>query len=226
MKIGSAVLASGGALDPASVRRLAEAVALARADGREVVLVSSGAVASGFRAMGLSAPPKSIVHKQAAAAIGQQRLMAAWAEAFAPHRLVVAQVLLTADDLAHRGRFLNARNTLLELLARGVVPIINENDSVSFEEIKLGDNDRLSALTAGLIGADLLLILSSVPGLLQAGGGGRVVPVVQRARDALVHVRPDKSGVGTGGMTTKLGAMATAGAWGIAGVIASGPSRA
>jgi glutamate 5-kinase len=233
VKVGSAVLAPDGAPSPAAFARLAGGIAAAMSNNIDVVVVSSGAVASGFRALGLQTPPKQISKKQAAAAVGQHRLMASWAAAFEPHGIGVAQVLYTAEDLDARPRFLNARRTLGELLDAGIVPIVNENDSVSFAEIKLGDNDRLSALTAGLVDAGLLLILSSVPGLLSNGvdaeksGGtavkkGEVVPTVRDLSDGLRHVRAEKTGVGTGGMETKLAAAATAAGWGIPTVIASG----
>lgn len=222
IKIGSAVLAPGGQVDLASFQRLADAIAAAKRThtGLEVVVVSSGAVASGFRSLGLDAPPKDLSAKQAAAAVGQHKLMSSWARSLAVHEIDVAQLLYTADDLDARERFLNTRRTLLELLARGVVPIVNENDTVSFAEIKLGDNDRLSALTAGLVDADILLILSSVAGLLDASGA--IVHVVEDVADARRLIRAEKSGVGTGGMESKLDAAATAAGWGITTVIASG----
>ena len=133
VKVGSAVLAPGGELSQDAVDGLADQIAKQKRKGRQIALVSSGAVASGFRQLGLETPPKSIRLKQAAAAIGQQRLMAAWAQGFAKSRNQVAQVLLTAEDFDHRSRFLNARHTLETLLEHGVVPVINENDSVSFD---------------------------------------------------------------------------------------------
>ncbi len=230
MKVGSAVLARGGVLSRACVRRLARDVnGCLRADAkRRAVLVSSGAIASGFRALGLDRRPMSIADKQAAAAVGQPRLMAEYAAAFGSLRpaRTLAQVLLTSDDLEDPERFLNARHTLERLLAAAVVPIINENDSVSFEEIKLGDNDRLSALMAGLVEADLLIMLSSVPGVCRAGKGGAkygaVVPVIRSLDEALEHVSADVSGEGTGGMANKVGAACRAAARGIGVVIADG----
>ncbi len=221
VKIGSALLAPAGVLDAGRVRLLAGEIAAACPAGvAQVVIVSSGAVASGYAGLGLSKPPKTIVLKQASAAVGQHRLMAAWAGAFARQGREVAQVLLTGDDFDARARFLNARRTLTELLARGITPIINENDSVSFDEIKLGDNDRLSALVAGMLDADLLLILSTVPGLLDARGA--VVSAVPHALAARAHVRAETSAVGTGGMATKVEAAALAASWGVPTVIAGG----
>jgi glutamate 5-kinase len=221
VKIGSAVLADAGGLSLEAVRRLADQVAALRASGVAVVMVSSGAIASGFRALGLARPPKLIRQKQAAAAIGQQRLMAAYAEAFGGHGITVGQVLLTAEDFDHRLRFLNARHTLETLLEHEAVPIINENDSVSFAEIKLGDNDRLAALTSAMLRADLLVMLSTAPGLW-ASGTKTVIPVVESVDEARRHVRAEKSGVGTGGMTTKLDAAAIVTRLGIACVVAPG----
>lgn len=234
VKVGSAVLAKAGVLDPACVARLAADICacMAADPERRFVLVSSGAVASGFRALGLDRPPKRIADKQAAAAVGQPRLMAEYAAAFAraiPAR-AVAQVLLTAEDIDHRTRFLNARHTLDRLLGSGVVPIINENDSVSFDEIRLGDNDRLSSLVATLIGADLLILLSGVPGVLaarnnrreEASDSTRVVPVIRSLAEALGHVDPDTSSVGTGGMRTKVEAACRAASLGVPAIIASG----
>lgn len=221
VKVGSAVLADAGGLSLEAVRRLAGQIAALRGSGTDVVLVSSGAIASGFRALGLTRPPKLIRQKQAAAAIGQQRLMAAYSDAFGAHGITVGQVLLTADDFDHRLRFLNARHTLETLLEHGAVPIINENDSVSFAEIKLGDNDRLAALTAAMLRAELLVMLSTAPGLW-ASGTRSVIPVVDSVAAARKHVRAEKSGVGTGGMGTKLDAAEIVTRLGISCVVAPG----
>lgn len=189
----------------------------------QVVVVSSGAVASGFRALGLSVPPRTIRLKQAAAAVGQQRLMAGYATALRRARISVAQVLLTAEDFENRSRFLNARHTLETLLERGIVPVINENDSVSFDEIKLGDNDRLSALTAAMLRADLLVMLSSAPGVLGARRARpEVIAQFDRVDDARAHVRKEKTSVGTGGMATKLDAADIVTRVGIPAIIAPG----
>jgi glutamate 5-kinase len=225
VKVGSAVLAPSGVLEPARVRRIAEDLARL-APNVSIVIVSSGAVASGFAALGLDAPPKAIMLKQAAAAVGQSRLMNAWSEAFTPARRIVAQVLLTADDLDDRARHLNARSTLGALLERGIIPIINENDSVSFAEIKLGDNDRLSALVAGLVEADRLIILSTARGLYEGGDAKKIIPVVEDLDAARTHVRAGMSSVGTGGMSTKLDAVATAAAAGVPTHIAPGDEPA
>jgi glutamate 5-kinase len=229
VKVGSAVIAPGGALDERVVERLAADIDALMADGRRrVVIVSSGAVASGFRALGMPRPPREIVGKQAAAAVGQPRLMGAWAGAFARSAggRGVAQVLLTAEDIDHRTRFLNARRTLEALLDAGVVPVVNENDSVSFAEIKLGDNDHLSSLVASLVDADVLVILSSVAGVWDSErsvrGGPVIVPEVRSLREGLAHVRAGASDVGTGGMATKIRAACAAAGLGVHVVIADG----
>ena len=160
LKFGSGVLASprGNALDKRQFKRLAGEVALLVAEGHEVVIVSSGAVAAGLAALGLRQRPEELAARQACAAVGQSKLMQAYATEFAPHRLNVAQLLLTHGDLDSRTRHRNARDTLEHLFAcRSVVPIINENDSVAVEELKFGDNDRLSAEVAVLAKAEKLV---------------------------------------------------------------------
>lgn len=223
VKIGSAVLAPDGALDHSILAHLASQMAALRENRTRVTLVTSGAVASGYRLLGFAKPPTGIVHKQCAAAIGQPRIMAAWEAAFAPHGITVAQTLYTSDDLATRVRYQNTRRTLGELLARNILPIVNENDTTSYDEIKLGDNDRLSALTADLVGAELLLILSTAHGLYEGGDARRVISEVEAADgSAARHVTAEKTLTGTGGMATKLIAAATAAKWGIATVVAGG----
>jgi len=222
IKLGSAVVAPDGRVDPGRLASFAGQIAALLKGRSQVIVVSSGAVASGFRGLGLVRPPRSIVKRQAAAAVGQRRLMSAWADAFAPHGLEVAQVLLAADDLEDRRRFLNARRTILELLASKVVPIVNENDTVSYDELKVGDNDRLCALVAGLVDATFLLMLSSVEGLMEEGDRSRIVPLVDNIRAAMRHVRTTTSATGTGGMATKLDAAATAVGWGIPAAIVGG----
>jgi len=166
LKVGSSLLAGAtGELTDRNARPLAEFIVASRAAGREVVLVSSGAVAAGRARISTDAAKGSLVLRQALAALGQTRMIALWQSLIeAP----VAQVLLTHDDLRNRRRYLNARNTLLELLRLGSVPIINENDTVAVEELKLGDNDNLAATVAALIDADLMMIASDVDGLFSA----------------------------------------------------------
>ncbi len=228
VKIGSNVLAGSDGLRAARVRALAADVAAAIEGGREVVVVSSGAVAAGASKLGGRRP--GLEWRQAAAAVGQPALMAAYERAFRARGRTVAQVLLTHADLADRRRYLNARHTLRTLLALGTVPIVNENDTVSVEELKFGDNDNLSALTASLVEADLLIILSDVAGVYEADP--RLVPdaalvPVAAADDALVGraAGPALSAVGTGGMASKVDAARKAAAAGIPTVIADGGRR-
>ncbi len=226
VKVGSAVVAPGGELDETAIARLADDIATARARGVSVVLVSSGAVAAGFRALGMAIMPRAIRDKQAAAAVGQPALIRRYTDRLGAHNITAAQVLLTGDVLDHRSRFLNARHTLTTLLERGVVPVVNENDSVTHDEIKLGDNDRLSALVAGLVGADLLVILSSVDGLYEAGDPSRPVRECADTHAARAHVTGEASSTGTGGFATKLDAVDIARAHAVPAVIARGPTDA
>ena len=152
VKLGTGVLTDSQKLiDPAQLEQLVAQLAALKKSGKEIVLVTSGAVGAGMGALGYKSRPTDLAEKQACAAVGQSRLMAAYDKLFSAHGIVVAQVLLTHEDLEHHERHLNARNTLVTLLGRGVVPIINENDAVSFTEIKFGDNDKLSALVASLV---------------------------------------------------------------------------
>ena len=199
VKIGSSSLAR----DPQAHARLARAVKALTEDKRHVVIVSSGAIALGTKKLGYRARPKEMARLQAAAAAGQSLLMRAYEEAFGAVDLCVAQVLLTHADLADRVRANNARAALSALLDAGAVPVLNENDSVSVEEIKFGDNDELSAMVTPLVDADVLVLLSDVEGLLD-GDGARVPVVRDVAAEALPLVRAKKSDVGTGGMASKI----------------------
>lgn len=204
-----------------AIERLARQVAALQAQGRHVVLVSSGAIAAGMGALGFTERPKALPELQAAAAIGQGKLMALYGEVFGHLKLDVAQILLTHDDLKSRARHLSARNTLDTLLARGVVPIINENDTVAVEEIKFGDNDRLGALTATLIDADLLIILSHVEGLLDRQH--QLVPVVPEiTRDIEALAGGTDRVTSVGGMKSKIDAAKICTRAGIPLVIADG----
>ncbi len=225
VKIGSAVLSEGGRLSKAMVNQLGGDIALLRRTGRDVIVVSSGAIASGLGPLGLKSMPQAIADKQAAAAVGQQVLMQAWAEALRRSRTTVAQVLLTADDLDHRTRYLNARHTLQSLLARGVLPIVNENDSVSFDEIKMGDNDHLSALVTTLVAGQLLIMLTNVDGLRQGGARGAVMRQVPADADVSAHVEQARSVTGVGGMGTKVAAARLVGDAGIPAIIAPGRQK-
>ncbi len=204
IKFGTGLLTDAAQrLSQAQIGRLVEQVAALHREGREIVLVSSGAIAAGMAVLGLARRPRELAELQACAAIGQGKLMAAYDETFGRAGLHVAQVLLTHDDLHNRTRHLNARQTLATLLARRVVPIINENDTVAVDEIKFGDNDRLGALTAALIDADLLVILSHVAGLLDREQ--RViarVPAITRDIEALAGGTDRTTSVG--GMKSKI----------------------
>jgi len=227
VKIGSAVLTGGaGGLDRARIDALVDEIAAQHAAGREMVVVTSGAVAAGAVRLALAQRPTNIPHKQAAAAVGQIGVMSAYEAAFARHAITVAQVLLTRDDLSSRRRYLNAKHAMTTLLEWRVVPVVNENDTVVVEEIKLGDNDNLSALTAILMDADLLVILSDVDGLHTADPravpDAALVPVVDAVTPTIEAMAGAGGPLGTGGMATKLGAAKKASASGIATMIADG----
>lgn len=223
LKFGSGILASarGVSLDAKQFKRLAAEVAALVKAGHECCIVSSGAVAAGLGVLGLEARPESLAERQACAAIGQSRLMQMYSTEFARHELHVAQLLLTHGDLDSRQRHANARSTLEHLFARrSVVPVINENDSVAVEELRFGDNDRLSAEVAMLARADLLILLTSVDGLLDEAG--RLVPLVKDIDAVTRLVREEKGRLSVGGMDSKLQAVKAAVGAGIATYIASG----
>ena len=226
VKLGTGVLTdSRKQLDPAQLEQIVAQIAALRQAGKEVVVVTSGAVGAGMGALGYDTRPANLAEKQACAAVGQSRLMSTYEKLFAKHDLVVAQVLLTHDDLEHHERHLNARNTLVTLLSHGVVPIINENDAVSFTEIKVGDNDTLSALVASLLPADLLVILTTVDGVIENFGKAnpKTISVIGQ-----IDVDLEKIAGGTtsetavGGMATKIQAAKIVMRSGIPLVIASG----
>jgi glutamate 5-kinase len=227
VKIGSAVLAGNdGGLDRTRIDALAAEIAAQHAAGREMIVVTSGAVAAGVVRLGLAQRPTIIPQKQAAAAVGQIGVMSAYESAFTRHGLKVAQVLLTQDDLSSRQRYLNAKHAMMALLEWRVIPIVNENDTVVVEEIKLGDNDNLSALTAMLLESDLLVILSDVGGLYTAdprtAADATLVPVVDAVTPAVAAMAGVGGPLGTGGMATKLAAAQKACVSGIATIIADG----
>ncbi len=228
VKVGSALVTSNGnGLDLAAIAGWARQIAALRAAGREVVLVSSGAVACGVQRLGWQRRPRTMHEKQAAAAVGQAALVEVYEAAFNKHQLRTAQILLTHDDLADRKRYLNARSTLNTLLELGVIPIINENDTVVTSEIKFGDNDTLGALVANLLEADALIILTDQKGLYTADP--RKDPTARLIEQATAGdpALEDMAGgagtqVGTGGMITKVIAAKRAARSGAATVIASG----
>ncbi|MCS7068140.1 MAG: glutamate 5-kinase [Meiothermus sp.] len=218
IKVGSAVLS--GPAGRQQQLAIAAQIAGLRREGREVVLVSSGAMAMGLGKLGLMERPRTMPGKQAVAAVGQPTLMYWWEQAFGWYDLKVAQILLTAEDLAHRHRYLSARQTLETLLEWGIVPIINENDTVMVDEIKFGDNDQLSALIATLVGADLLILLSDIEALYEADPRthptAQPIHFVERVNAQVLQMAgDDPNRVGTGGMKSKLLAAEKAQAAGI-----------
>jgi len=211
IKIGSGVISDHSGLDLDRIATLCEDVHALRQRGYEVILVSSAAVAAGKADLGIKGSARNLPLplKQAAAAIGQSRLMRAYKDALRKHGLTAAQVLLTRDDLANRRRYLNARNTLMTLLEYGVVPVINENDTVVIDEIRFGDNDNLSAMTTNLVEAQLLVILSDVDGLYDSdprhNTAARMISEVERITPEIEAMAGlEETLLGTGGMTTKL----------------------
>ena len=231
VKVGSALVAGqdGGRPDTAWLSAFAADVARLRARGQQVLVVSSGAVALGRRRLGLKRGAITLPEKQAAAAAGQSGLMRAWEEAFEPHGAAVAQVLLTRDDTEVRHRWLNGRATLETLLDLGVIPVVNENDTVVTEEIRYGDNDRLAARVGQMIGADVLVLLSDIDGLYTAdprsNPAAEHLPRISRLTpeiEAMAGGANAGAGVGTGGMATKLAAARIAQSAGCATVITLG----
>src|SRR2546430_3856441 len=223
LKFGSGILTRprANALDDKQFRRLTADVAQLVSDGCECIIVSSGAVAAGMRVVGLKERPPDLTTGQACAAVGQSKLMQLYTSMFAKNRLNVAQLLLTHSDLDSRTRHRNAKNTLQRLLeCKDVVPIINENDSVAVEELRFGDNDRLSAEVAVLAEAELLIMLTSVDGLMDRAG--KRIPMIADVTYAAPFVRTEKSRFSVGGMVSKLEAVKLATAAGIPTVIANG----
>jgi len=229
VKVGSSSLTTAaGGLDLSRLDALVDAVAARAAHGSQVVLVSSGAIAAGLAPLHLARRPRDLATQQAAASVGQQQLAARYALSFARHRLTVGQVLLTSDDVVRRSHYRNAQRTFDKLLSFGVVPVVNENDTVATAEIKFGDNDRLAALVAHLVRADALVLLSDVDALYTgAPSDPRSVPVHEvSGQDQLDRIMiADTAGdVGTGGMASKLTAAATATSAGIPVLLASAES--
>ncbi len=221
IKVGSSSLTSpdGGALDFLALGRLVDLLARRRLEGHQVVLVSSGAIAAGIGPLGLKRRPRDLATQQAAASVGQGALVAAYQHLFGIYGLTVGQVLLTADDVTRRAHYTNAQRTLEKLLDLGIVPIVNENDTVATHEIRFGDNDRLAALVADIVSADGLVLLTDVDALYDgppSQEGTQRVPFVGSTEDlAAVRIGGTGSSVGSGGMTTKVEAAGIAGAAGI-----------
>ncbi|HET7312500.1 MAG TPA: glutamate 5-kinase [Mycobacteriales bacterium] len=213
VKVGSSSLASpAGGVDEAQLRLLVDAIAARAKSGTQVVLVSSGAIAAGLKPLGVGKRPRDLATQQAAASVGQGLLVARYTAAFAEHDLAVGQVLLTSDDIVRRVHYRNAQRTFERLLSFGVVPVVNENDTVATDEIRFGDNDRLAALVTHLVRADALVLLSDVDGVYDVdpahGSAAEIVSDVRSDAD-IAHVRLGRTGaagVGSGGMATKLDA--------------------
>jgi glutamate 5-kinase len=227
IKIGSSVITRSDGLDHDRIATLCADVHELRQRGYEVILVSSGAVAAGKADLGIIGKPKTIPLKQAAAAIGQSRLMRAYKDALRQYGLTAGQVLLTRDDLANRRRYLNARNTLMTLLEYGIIPIINENDTVVVDEIRFGDNDNLSAMATNLVEAQLLVILSDVDGLYERDPRqdqqAKLISEVERITPEIEAMAGSEiTELGTGGMTTKLKAAKRATLYGAGTAIING----
>jgi glutamate 5-kinase len=228
IKLGTSVLTSGGRkLSQRRMLELARQIAHLHDTGHQIVIVSSGAIAAGRDALNYPDLHPSLPIKQMLAAVGQGRLIQLYQELFALFEIVVGQVLLTRGDIANRTGYLNARDTLLTLLDQHVLPVVNENDTVATDEIRVGDNDSLSALVANLIDADLLILLTDQQGLFTAdprtNPDATLIPSVERIDESILALAGGtSSGLGTGGMITKLRAAELAGRSGTAAVIASG----
>lgn len=228
VKVGTAVLTDkAGFLDRNQIAALSRQVAELRIRGYDVVIVSSGAIGAGIGELGLRVRPKTLPELQAAAAVGQGKLIAAYDECFKKQGYHAGQILLTREDFEDRKRYLNASNTIYTLFNLKIIPVINENDTISIDEIAFGDNDTLSALVTNLLRADLLIMLSSVDGLYaeppSTGKGAKIVPVVDSVTDEIKRLAfSDKTERGVGGMETKLRAAAIATNSGEAVIIANG----
>ena len=231
VKVGSSSLTSiKGGISEESLTALADALAAKRNAGAEIILVSSGAIAAGLAPLGLAKRPRDLATQQAAASVGQGLLMARYTQAFGAHGVTVSQVLLTAEDLMRRSQHTNALRAMDRLLNLGVVPVVNENDTVATHEIRFGDNDRLAALVAHLVRADALVLLSDVDSLYDGppSQGARRIPLVTGAHDleGVSVGKAGKAGVGTGGMMTKVEAAGMAAGSGIHALVTSTPNAA
>ena len=229
VKFGTGILTNRSKkIDPCQIEQLVAQVAAQRQAGREIIVVSSGAVGAGMGMLAMNKRPTDLSDLQACAAVGQSQLMSTYTELFARHNMQVAQVLLTHDDIEHQERHLNARNTLVSLLEKGVVPIVNENDAVSYTELKFGDNDWLAALVACLLPADLLILLTTVDGLVENFGkkNPRTIPVVETIDASIQKLAGGTlSASSVGGMDAKLRAAKMTARTGIPMVIASGKKK-
>ena len=227
IKIGSQILSSSEGIDEVRIKELVRDLAALHDEGKELVIVSSGAVAAGMTRLGIKERPKTIPQKQALAAVGQIKLMALYESHFSNFKKSVAQVLLTHEDLADRCRYLHAKHTLKTLLELGIIPIVNENDTVAIEEVKFGDNDHLSSLVATLLEADLLVMLSDVNGVYDRDprlhADAQLIPVISDLKGFKKGLPGGSQGpYGTGGISSKIAAAEKAATSGIPTVIANG----
>jgi glutamate 5-kinase len=227
IKAGSGMLSCDSGLDIKVINSLSDEICGLREKGIEVVLVSSGAIASGMKKLGLTKRPKSISQKQATAAVGQSSLMMTYEKAFSRCGKMVAQILITRDDFNNRKRYLNARNTIFMLLSWGITPIINENDTVAFDEIKFGDNDNLSAMVANMTESNLLINLTDIEGLFdkdpRTNKDARLIHAVEKiTNDVIRCAGSDPGSLGTGGMASKIKAAKKVTLRGMPAVIANG----
>ena len=227
VKVGSSSLTAGnGGIDPDAVASIIDQVAALHASGNPPVLVTSGAIAAGFPVLGMEERPTDIADFQVAAAVGQSRLMETYTNGFARHGLTVGQVLLTKDVLGNRTQYLNARTALERMMALGVVPIVNENDTVVVDEVKFGDNDQLAAIASHLVGADMLIILTDTPGLFtddpRFSEDAQLLKAVKHTDEVLDRIRSSsgKGVLGSGGVATKVTAARMAAFSGVPTVIA------
>jgi glutamate 5-kinase len=228
LKIGStALIDSEKKLNPERFKEFAEDIDLLKREGRIITVVSSGAIAGGVSLLGLNCYPRSIEDKQAVAAIGQSYLMKLYGEAFSPYNIKIAQILLTHEDFSDRTRYVNAKHTLTKLFKMGIIPVVNENDTVSTEEIKIGDNDTLSAKLTGIVDADILIILSDIDGLYDRDPkkfpDARFIPLVEEINEEWLKFASDsKNTLSVGGMRTKIEAAIIACSYGAGVLIANG----
>ncbi|MDR2827624.1 MAG: glutamate 5-kinase [Candidatus Adiutrix intracellularis] len=226
VKVGTNILFEQETFSPNRLKILSRQTVALQGEGRKLLLVSSGAVGLGYKKMGLLQRPRTLLMKQACAAVGQALLMAAWGKALAEVGLLTAQVLISVDDLADRGRFLNARNTLQTLLAQGVVPVINENDTVAVEELKFGDNDTLGALACTLVEGDLFINLTDLDGFYEKDPRrdptATLIDQVDRVTPGVLALAGGSGPLGAGGMYTKVRAAKRLADLGVASVIAGG----
>lgn len=227
VKVGSGVLTAKNGLNMAIIADLTTDICALRKKKLQIILVSSGAIASGLKKIGFSKRPQSVSQQQAVAAVGQSSLMMAYEEAFGHHGHKVAQVLLTRDDLTHRRRYLNARNTIFTLLSWKIIPIINENDTVVVDEIKFGDNDNLSAMVTNMTESDLLINLTNIDGLFdkdpRTSKDARLIEVVEKVDRKMARLASSIPGfLGRGGMASKIRAAEKVSLAGIPTIIANG----